>query len=760
MGDKGSVFAGLKRLSVVIFLLTSVLAFSQEEENGLVIRRTAQPIRLDGVLDEPVWEQADVATNFYQNFPFDTSYAELDTEVKVAFDDAALYIGAIIYQPQEDYIVTSLRRDFESGPSDEFAVNIDPFQDKINGFHFAVTPLNVHREGLIDNGNNISTDWDNKWYAQVANHPEYWVVEMAIPFKTLRYRRSEGANQWRINFSRIAVKQNEQSTWGAVPRQFDINNLAFTRTLDWAESPPSPGLNVSLIPYTIAGIERDEEFRLPAEQNLNIGGDAKVAITPSLNLDLTFNPDFSQVEVDRQLTNLSRFELFFPERRQFFLENEDLFGRFGFPSSRPFFSRRIGLAQGNLRRTTTEGDEIEVRRNFNVPILAGARLSGKLDNNWRIGLLNMQTGSVEDADLAPANYSVGVLQRKVFDRSFVGAIFTNKINYRNDGDGGYEVDGEAFNRVVGLEYNLFSKDNKWEAEAFYHRSFTNDNNVDAQAAAFYVGHYLRNWRIFVPAQYIGRNHDAEMGFIPRRGFFSTSPGITHLIFPKKEWWTKRVIAFGLSARTDFTFNQPDYQLTDRELGAGAFIDFPGQSQLRLDYTQNYTYLFFPFDPTNTGGVELAEDTEYTYPTVSLRFDSDVRKDFYYGISGTYGEYFNGDFARVRLQLNYRWQPVGILALDAMYTDIQLPDPYNDAGIWLVGPRAELSFSRSLFFSVFLQYNTQADNVNINTRLQWRFKPVSDIFLVYTDNYFSDQFLVNPRGKNRAIVLKATYWLNL
>ncbi|WP_282783044.1 DUF5916 domain-containing protein [Phaeodactylibacter xiamenensis] len=759
MTDRARVWASRKGLTVLFWCVFGSLAAGQASE-GLDIRFAATPIRLDGVLDEAAWENTGVATDFYQNFPFDTSYAELDTEVRVTFDETALYIGAVIYQPQEDYIVTSLRRDFELGPSDEFAVNIDPFQDKINGFHFAVTPLNVRREGLIDNGNSISTDWDNKWYAEVSNHPEYWVVEMAIPFKTLRYKRSEGDNQWRINFSRISVKQNERSTWNPVPRQFGINNLAFTLPMRWATPPPSPGLNVSLIPYAIAGVERDEEFRLPAERNFNAGGDAKIAITPSLNLDLTFNPDFSQVEVDQQLTNLSRFELFFPERRQFFLENEDLFGKFGFPSSRPFFSRRIGLAQGTLRRTTTGGDEIEVQRSFNVPILAGARLSGKLDNNWRVGLLNMQTGSVSDADLAPANYSVGVLQRKVFDRSFVGAIFTNKVNYRSDGAGGYEVDPDAFNRVAGLEYNLFSKDNKWEAEAFYHRSFTSDNNVDAQAAALFVGHYLRNWRIFFPTHYIGRNHEAEMGFVPRRGFLSTSPGITHLIFPKKKWWAERVIAFGLSARTEFIFNQPDYQLTDRELSAGAFVEFPGQSELSLDYTENYTFLFFPFDPTNTGGVELPEGTDYTYPTLNLSYSSDVRKDFYYGVEGSYGRYFNGDFSRLRFQLNYRWQPLGILALDATYTDIQLPSPYNDAGIWLVGPRAELSFSRSVFFSVFLQYNTQADNVNINTRLQWRFKPVSDIFLVYTDNYFSNQFLANPRGKNRAIVLKATYWLNL
>jgi hypothetical protein len=324
-----------------------------------------------------------------------------------------LYVGAIVYQKQEDYIIASLRRDFSFGPNDEFAVNIDPFLDKINGFHFAVTPMNVQREGLIDNGNNVPTDWDNKWYSAVKNYEDLWVVEMAIPFKTLRYKRKEGANQWRINFTRTAVKQNERSSWVRVPRQFSPNHLAFTALLNWESTPPSAGLNVSLIPFVTTNVEQDKEFDLPTDAGFDLGGDAKIALTPSLNLDLTFNPDFSQVEVDRQLTNLSRFELFFPERRQFFLENEDLFSRFGFPSSRPFFSRRIGLARGTITQTNNDGQEIEVDRSLNVPIRAGARISGKLNNNWRMGLLNMQTAAVDALDLNPANYAVGVLQRKV-----------------------------------------------------------------------------------------------------------------------------------------------------------------------------------------------------------------------------------------------------------------------------------------------------------------------------------------------------------
>ena len=736
-------------------------SFGQTENDQLQIRikKAKVEIILDGKLDEAAWQEAEMSSDFHQNSPFDTCLAKLQTKVRLTFDDEFFYVGAIVYEPQSDYIIQSLKRDFEPGPTDVVAVNIDPFKDKLNAFHFALSPFNVQREGLINNGSTLTGGWDNKWYSAVHNTPEYWSFEMAIPFKTLRYRLTEGQNTWRINFARNSVKANELSSWGHVPRQFGVNNIGFSGLLIWEEPPPRPGLNVSLIPFATARAERDQEFKLPTEYKANVGFDAKIAITPSLNLDLTFNPDFSQVEVDRQITNLSRFELFFPERRQFFIENEDLFSKFGFPGSRPFFSRRIGLANGTIVKRTTDGDTVSVNRNLNVPIIAGARLSGKLDDNWRIGLLNMQTAKVDDIKLNPANYSVGIVQRRIFERSYIGAVVVNKENFLEK-DGGYSIDKKGYNRVVGLEYNLLSPDNKWEGEFFYHRSISAQNNDDAQAAAIFLGYYTRHWNFFFPTQYIGRNHRADMGFVPRRGFYSISPGVRHRLFPKSKWWSKRVLSFNIGADTEFTANLPDFNFTDRLLAPYAFAELPGNSELYLSWRHNYTYLFFSFDPTNSGGLELPEGSEYTYNAYRLYYNSDLRKDFYFDVEIDLGEYFNGNIFQVEGTFNYRFQPYGVFAISYAYNDINLPAPYNDAKFWLVGPRAELSFSRSLFLSAFWQYNAQANNINFNGRLQWRFLPVSDLFLVYTDNYFSDQFFENARVKNRALVLKVTYWLNL
>ena len=742
-------------------LLAQSSASSDDEKYTLHIRQTTAPVKLDGDLSEPGWQSAQVVTDFYQVFPFDTSYAKLPTEVRVTFDQNFLYVGFRVTQPRNSYITRSLKRDFESGTSDVIIVNIDPFKDRLNGFHFALTPYGVQREGLIANGDDLSFDWDNKWYAEVKNYEDYWVAEIAIPFTTLRYRRLEGDNSWRINFIRNSMEQNETASWRPVPRQFRPNNMAFAGTMIWDDAPPKPGANISLIPYVSARSTRDRELRTPADRSVVIGGDAKIAVTPSLNLDLTVNPDFSQVEVDRQVTNLNRFELFFPERRQFFLENNDLFGSFGFPSSRPFFSRRIGIGRGNITRVLSEGDTLRYTGNVTVPIRFGARLSGRLDKNWRVGLLNMQTAAVDDINLPAANYSVGVVQRKMFSRSTLGAVFVNKENFLNTIARSGELPAlpNRFNRVAGLEYNLNSKDNKWEGEFFYHRSFSERQAPDAQAGAAFLGYRDQYWRFQAGTQYIGQGYRAEVGFVPRTGYVGAFPEITRIWNPRNPKLSNKIISWGFNSESELSWNLPNYKLTDRRSNASGFINFRNQSELFVGGFNNYTYLFFAFDPTNTGGKQLPEGSGYTNSGVFVGYESDRRKNLSIESRLQAGQFYNGRFASLRGNFAYRWQPYGIFALSYTYNAIRLPAPYRSTDLFLIGPRAELSFSRTVFFSTFIQYNTQANNININSRLQWRFRPVSDLFLVYTDNYYSNQFFQNPSVKNRALVLKMTYWFN-
>ncbi len=729
--------------------------------DGLRLRKATVPMAVDGQLNEAAWAEAEVASDFTQQFPVDTVLADARTEVRLTFDDRFLYVGVTCWQARADYTVPSLKRDFPTGSSDVFDVLLSPSRDGLNGFLFGISPLNVQREALIDNGTTLSLDWDNRWTSAVVNHGDYWVAEMAIPFKTLRYSRSEGANTWAVNFVRTRLKGWEVSTWHPVPRQYEPGNLAFCRPLQWETPPPPPGLNAAIIPYITARQETDFRRQAPAltlveraqRSAYGIGGDAKVGITPSLNLDLTFNPDFSQVEVDRQVVNLSRFELFFPERRQFFLENRDLFAMFGFPRTRPFFSRRIGLARNPL-----------TGQNETVPIVAGARMSGKITDEWRVGLLNMQTARLnwDSARVLPAaNFTVATLQRKVFSRSALSGIFVNKENFVGALTDVQRADIQPWNRVAGLEFNLYSADNRWEGEWYYHRSFSPDPRRRGQTAAQFLGYFDRHFNARLGYLLVDSFYTAEAGFVPRKGFQSFFPGGGLIFYPKKG----KINNWSVRLNGDFTYSL-FFQETDRELGVSGRATFQNQAEVGFYLNNNYTFLFEDFDPTNLyrpGTKPLPGGQGYTYNNGGAYFSSSNTYDLRGWVEVLVGQFFNGQAQSVQGEISYRWQPYGTFAVSYTYNRIRLPAPYAKADVWIVGPRAELAFLRSWFISAFFQWNTQANNFNINARLQWRFAPVSDVFLVYTDNSFATP-IANTEvrffsPKNRALVLKVVYWLN-
>lgn len=764
--------------TVGVILLAMNLLFAQDQKNQdedkytIHIKKSNTPIKLDGLLDEDSWKAADVAKNFFLNRPYDSSFAKLQTEVRVLFDDNFIYVGAICYEPRDIYTVASLKRDFEGGTSDVFTATFDTFKDKLNAFQFAVNPYGVQREGLIFNGEEASNFWDNKWYSQVKNYDDYWVVEMAIPFKTLRYKVTEGQNSWRVNFGRNVLKRNEVSTWRPVPRNFRPANLAFAGNLTWDENPPKPGANISLIPFVSLATQKDfprNESDLKALPTTStnpagIGLDAKIAVTPSLNLDLTVNPDFSQVEVDKQVTNLSRFELFFPERRQFFLENNDLFGTFGFPDTRPFFSRRIGITRnpntGNTQR---------------VPILAGARLSGKLNEDWRIGVMNMQTRKVnfgEDKYLPAANYSVAVVQRKLLNRSTLGGIFVNKDNDFSNLTAEQTAGYRKFNRVGGLEFNYYSKDSRFQSESYYHQSFSPENKKDAASAAHFMGYSHPNIELNLGVQRIGENYRADVGFVPRTGIWQIYRPANIILNPKSKKIAKYINAYGIGTKGSDVFNLKGERL-DSETTLFLFANNSAGSEVFMAYTKSFTHLFFPYDPTNANNnpnpdnyknvIELPIGNYYTR-LWSIGYTSSRRNNLNGSFELNKGKYFDGKATFLKGSIGYRYQPYGVFSLDYNYTKINMPKPYNSVDYWLIGPRAELSFSKSVFFSTFFQYNTQTNNTNINSRLQWRFRPVSDLFLVYTDNYFAENipnyYIKAWTPKNRALILKMTYWLNV
>ncbi len=737
-------------IALLFHLLAPAFGQNAPEEASLVIKKAVDKIKMDGILDEATWQEADVAEGFYLAYPVDNDFPTSPTEVKVAFDDNFMYFGVVCYDPTPGrYLVESLRRDWDWRSTENISIYLDPFDDRTNGFNFSLSPYNAQREGLILNSEDISADWDNKWYSKVTNYEDKWVAEIAIPFKTLRYK--ENLTNWNIQFLRNDVKNNERSAWTAVPQQYRTNNLAFAGKLIWQDPPPPPKINVSVIPYVLGQMSKDHEEGTGFEPFGKAGFDAKVGVTSALNLDITVNPDFSQVEVDRQIVNLDRFELFFPERRQFFLENSDLFGRTGFPPSRPFFSRRIGIARD------TSGNTVQ------VPILFGARLSGKLNKDWRIGLMNMQTGKHGGTVLPGAenvnggynmpgqNYTAAVIQRQLWSRSNISATFINRqATHYNPED--TTTSTSAFNRVAGFDFNFADKTNTWRANVYLHASIDPEPKKNAFAQGTFIGYQSRHWALRYFHNYIGEGYNAEVGFVPRKGVLNIGTfGSQYIFYPENE----RLVTIKPGVRLMFT-QIPNDQLGDRTAELNVEFAFINTSVLTGAITQQFTHLFRDFDPTRTGGVPLPAGSSYTWYTGSLNFTSDGRKAFSFQAGAQYGTYFNGTRLTLNTNAGYKFRPYGSIFVQAIYNDVALPDPHNSTRFWLIGPRLDVTFTDALFLTTFVQYNEQADNVNINARFQWRFAPVSDLFIVYTDNYFPADFSV----KNRAIVLKLSYWLNI
>ncbi|MBX7125372.1 MAG: carbohydrate binding family 9 domain-containing protein [Cyclobacteriaceae bacterium] len=719
---------------------------------GLKIRKAQHPIVLDGKMEEADWLEADIATHFKQVFPFDSSFSKAQTEVRMTYDDHNIYVFAVMYNREpRKYVTASLRRDYRGPGNDGFSMTIDTYKDKTNGFLFGVNPFGVQREGLVANGGNgqedLNLSWDNKWYAEARMLEDRWVAEIAIPFKTLRFKH--GLDSWHINFYRIDSHEVEMSSWSPIPRIYSPTVLAFNRDLLWDQPLNHPGGNVSVIPYVANRNITDFENHQPSVNTPTLGADAKIALGPAMNLDLTVNPDFSQVEVDQQVTNLSRFEIFYPEKRQFFLENADLFANFGSNNMRPFFSRRIGVS-----RSPTTGQNIQ------DPIIGGVRLSGKLDNKTRVGFLNMQSAKVDSINEPSTNYMVGVVQRKVFSRSNVGLIMVNKQAFHDSLSKDFNLSPNKFNRMIGIDYNLGSKNNRWNGKFFYHRSFNQNKNDSAYASSAILSYVSPKLEVDIMAQTVGAHYDPEVGYLPRQRFNRLAPEAYYLWYPK----SKIINSHGPGTDIDLIGNDL-YGFTDWDANLWYKINFQNQATFFMRIRRDYVYLFSNFDPSGSGGLELPKGSSYYYNGVIINYTSNPRKRLVYNFQSRSGQYFNGSRLNLDGTISYRFQPYAIVSVDYSLNHISLPKPYNSANLVLISPKFDLTFSRKLFWTTYVQYNNQISNVNINSRLQWRFKPVSDLFIVYTDNYFAEtmrdgRFLYIGQPKFRALVVKLTYWINM
>ncbi|MEY4456743.1 MAG: hypothetical protein RLY15_1007 [Bacteroidota bacterium] len=732
------------------FLLCIFCVFSLEAQNiteyqkhfELHITPTNAPIKIDGVLDEPVWSAAGLAKDFHKKYPNDIGEAQSKTEVRFTYDDKNIYFGFKVYDSGAA-ISQSLKRDIGHDGGDGVGIMLDPLNQKTNGFFFVVSALNVQSEDQLNNSfqDKPSWSWDTKWFSATKDYGTYWIAEIAIPLKSLRFDPAQ--KHWGINFLRIDAKHNEYSPWTRVPTNFKSYDLGYTGVLYFPASPPKNSSNIILQPYITGNANEDKENGQKIQAAGTTGFDAKVAVNSSLNLDLTVNPDFSQVDVDQQVTNLTRFNIFLPEKRTFFLENSDLFSDFGIPPIRPFYSRSIGLDKDGNR----------------IPILFGARLSGNIDPSTRIGVMDMQTG--RQGNYSPENFAAFTVHKRVLKRSSIKTYFLNRENFISEADA-KKNPLDRYGRNAGMSFEYSNPTGSVGSWATYNQSFKQGLSSEDKYVEAGFNLSSQHWNYIAVAGNVGKNYYTDMGFVQRIenydavrdtsirvGFKNIFTQLGYQVMP-----TKGKLGRLTTQIEEYIVFNPDNSMNESNAQFSVRAENKNTSGFEASLSNTTLNLLYPI--SITGGTPLPA-VRYSFNQIELMYRTDFRKAFSFNSGITLGQFYNGTVQGATIGFMLRKQPHLNLGVRSEFNSIQLPGEYGSTNLILIQPRIEYNFNTQLFWTTFIQYNTQSNNFSINSRLQYRYKPMSDFFLVYTDNYFTDPMLKN---KNRALVFKFNYWFNL
>jgi Domain of unknown function (DUF5916)/Carbohydrate family 9 binding domain-like len=734
----------MKKALTIILISLCLATFGSEFKKGsfkIVAKKSTENIIIDGKLDEFTWQKSVLIENFWEHWPVDTVMAQKQTEVQITYDNKNLYVGATVYDDNSNKIIQSLKRDNMDAywQSDGLALILDPSNKGLNGYFFAVNAAGSQIEGLISqNGEwyKMDENWNNSWESEVQHFDDYWTIEMAIPFKSISFNPEN--HVWGLNFLRNDMKNNNFSTWTRFSNAFQGIDLSHVGEFVINELPTSKKGNIIITPSIVGGAYQDIEENESIEFPTNLSLDSKINLGSSLRLDLTLNPDFSQVEVDEQITNLSRFNPYFPEKRSFFLENSDLFSNLGTEMVRPIFTRRIGI----------EEDE-------NIPILLGARLSGNITENARIGIMNIQTAA--KGDFMAQNYSIATIQQSVFNRSTIKAFVANRQAVDNT-----DLMRDDYNRIGGAELNFMSSDSKWLFGTKFHTSQVDENlaeNNFYSINANYKGEAISAVAIL---NKVNKNYISDIGFIPRLDNYDAELdttkrlGYTHLhtriqykfMTPSSEIINVIRPRFVMDNyfNDDGSLNESNYILAN-------FISFKNRSWFFTQIVKNKTNLPFPITIINDS---LIEAKTYHNNSFYMSYVFDSRKPVSGELETEISKFYGGMKYMYTGVIKYRVQPWGNFGLKYTQNNVQLGEVYGNKIYHLIGPKAEISFSKSIAWTTFIQYNTQAENFNINTRFQWRYKPMSDIYVVFSNNYNT----LDGKTKNYGVTFKLSYWLNI
>ncbi len=713
------------------FLLNTVI--NAQEFKTLYSTYTDQSIELDGKDDEEFWDKNLVGKEFWQNFPADT-LASQKTEVKVVHNDDYIYAFIRSFNSSNKYGIPSLERDSSVQGNDAVILLFDTYKDGTNAFFFESNPVGLKKDALIsEGGDDVDMTWDTKWEVETYIGDGFYQCEFKIPLKSLKF--PDGSKDWRFQVFRADISTGEFSLWNKVPINQNALDLAFFGNLIFDVPLGKSKTQITVIPYT-SGIHTNDFNSNINYNNISFGGDAKVTIGNGMNLDLTFNPDFSQVEVDDQIVNITRFKINLPEKRQFFIQNGDLFSSFGDSrDSRTFFSRRIGVARDE------NGNTIENK------ISAGLRLSGKISKNTRLGVLNMYTNEDPKNNIKANTNSVIALQQKLFSRSNLSLLFINRQNTAKN-----ELD---YNRVIGVDYNLLSKDGVWDGKFYYHNSFSTLNETNPFSTGFSLSYNTRNNSIYSKVIRLGEGFVSDLGFIRRKGIFK------NYFRYERRFWVKNKKIRSINVISSLAYiDKPENKslITDRNYRLELQFDFNSMAGIDISLRKDYTHLEDSFNPLRSFSINpLPANSSYYYSYLEFGYKNDQRKKLNYRFEFNNGDFYNGKKMSLRTQFSYRFEPVFQSSFNLSINKISLPEFYGNGRLILATSKFNLTFNKSLFWMNYLQYSNVSKNFGINSRLQWRFAPLSDLYIVFNDNYLYEDSLIPSL---RSISFKLTYWLDL
>ena len=675
------------------------------------------PIVIDGNLDEREWSLAQPGGDFIQNEPRTGEPATEPTEVRLLYDDENLYIGVYCFDSagQEGITVTEVKRDYRPFDNDHFSFVLDTFDDNRNGFLFGTNPQGAQREGQVEgDGDSSNFDWDAIWYVKAKITEQGWQAEFSIPFKTLRFKSLED-QRWGVNFLRVIRRKNEQTYWSPIPRPYRLPRVSLAGGLEGLTG-VQQGRNLYVKPYLSAPIVRREEDDVDFIPD--VGFDIKYGVTPGLTLDLTVNTDFSQVEADTQQINLTRFSLFFPEKREFFLENADLFqfGKSGggFRAGRdliPFFSRRIGLSQGQV-----------------VPILGGARLSGRV-GQYRLGIISMQADEFEETP--STNFSVIRVRRDILSKSDIGGIFVNK--HVNDG---YN------NRTYGVDANL-NFFQYLDISSYLMKTDTSGISGKDKAADLNVEWNDRFMNLKAEHLSIQDNFNPEVGFVPRRGIRKSTGEVT--LRPRPGEAIPWIREFRPSAAVEYLTDQENV-LQTRRVDQNVSIGFEDSSNFWFTRRKRFERLDEPFE-IRPG--QFIPAGGYDFVEYSSSVSSNRSRMFSASIMLRSGDFFDGH--KNSYQLDFAFRPSYHFAAEVDWSRENLELPSGDFKTNLVTTRMNYSFTPHMFLDALIQYNSTAKEIASNIRFNFIYKPLSDLFLVYNERRSTTGSVLD-----RALILKLTY----